>query len=74
MTIMKIQKIINSIRKNICINYSNNINIKNENIVDSERLHRKQILSSLKQENSDLIGYIRIENSSINYPVMQDKS
>lgn len=71
-------KIINSIHKkiyaNININYLNNIKVKNENIENPERIHRKQILSSLKKENSDLIGYIRIKNSSIDYPVMQDKS
>ena len=49
--------------------YEKNIDINNENIVkETEQILK---VKKLKEENQDIIGWISIEGTNINYPVLQ---
>ena len=45
-------------------------NVKNDK-TEEKKTERMKKLEKLKKENSDIIGWIEIENTEINYPVLQ---
>ena len=57
------------------INITENINILSdndlENIESPKKTERMLKLEELKKENDDIVGWIEIENTDINYPVLQ---
>lgn len=38
-----------------------------------EKEEKKQVLQTLKEENSDIVGWIQIKDTKINYPIVQRK-
>ena len=49
----------------------NDIAIDKSNIIIDNKTERMRELEKLQNENSDIVGWIEIENSNINYPVLQ---
>lgn len=47
---------------------TDNSQVQEENNIKTERMEK---LEELQKENSDIIGWLQIENSNINYPVLQ---
>ena len=44
-----------------------------ENNVNNENTERIEKVKELQKENADIVGWLEIENSKINYPVLQGK-
>ena len=63
----------NDIKLNNCTIINNLLNKENKNIKESMKINNNIILKkfeSLYQENNDLAGWIKIDDTFINYPVM----
>ena len=54
--------------KNNEVNGNKRKNIKNNNIVTTERMLK---VKKLQKENDDIVGWLEIEDTNINYPVLQ---
>lgn len=48
-------------------------NAETETEIETEQTERMLQVKTLQEENSDIVGWIEIENTSINYPVLQGK-
>lgn len=43
-----------------------------QNLKQYEKKEEKKVLQTLKKENSDIVGWIQIEDTKINYPIVQN--
>lgn len=57
--------------KSIYENIDNTINLTQNDTVSKEMTPNMQKVINLKSENKDIIGWIQIENTIINYPLLQ---
>ena len=58
--------------KNINDNILNNVNVDSTKITE-QKTERMLQLEELQKENSEIIGWLEIEGTNINYPVLQGK-
>ena len=68
-----ISKSQSNLLNEINITENNNlvINIKEEEDTKNLKTERMLKLEELKKENEDIVGWVEIENTDINYPVLQ---